>query len=189
MNTFYKKEGFTVVELIVAMSVFIILLTISVGAFVQALRSERRLIALMAINSNAGAVLEQMAREIRTGYGFTCASPPCSASSLSFKNYKGNAVMYSFAGGAINRTESGGTSAQMSAADVDVKAAAFTVSRRVDISQCNPWRITITMEVGSKNSAVTQTTELQTTVSSRVLPVEAPDVTQAILTNCQLRQP
>jgi len=52
-----KKSGFTIVELLVAMSIFVILITIAVGAFIQALRSERRLTSLMTVSNNASSVL------------------------------------------------------------------------------------------------------------------------------------
>lgn len=200
MKKTFQKEGYTIVELIVAMSVFIVLLTVSVGSFVQALRSERKLVALMTINNNAGIVIEQMAREIRTGYAFCDTANhnyadllgkllPCGTASLSFINYKGIGVNYNFSDGAISRTETTTLEpAAMTAGDVEVNNIVITLSQvdSGDATICNPWRATITMEVGSKNPAVTETTSLETTVSSRVLPVEAPGVSQDVLNKCRL---
>jgi len=105
-------EGFTLVELLVAMSVFIIVLTLAVAVFVNALRSQRFLTKLMAVNNNAGLVLEQMAREMRTGYKFI-GSASCSPS-ISFSNSQdtdstgtGDATTeYRLVNGSIQRTES-----------------------------------------------------------------------------------
>lgn len=203
-KVFLNREGYTVVELIVAMSVFIVMLTVSVGSFVQALRSERKLVALMAIENNAGAVIEQMAREIRTGYAFCDTVNPnytailqelpshgaCDKNSLSFINHKGLGMYYQFSGGVITRTDTATLEqTAMTAENVNVNSASFTLSQtNSGESICNPWRVTITMEVGSKNPTVTEITNLETTVSSRTLPVEAPGVSQDILTlnQCQL---
>jgi len=65
-----SQAGFTLVELIVAMSIFLIAIVIIVGAFIRSLRTQRIVNHLMAVNSNTSLVIEQMAREIRTGYEF-----------------------------------------------------------------------------------------------------------------------
>lgn len=162
---FKSKRGFTVVELIVAMSVFAILVTMAVGVFIQGLRSQRLLTYLMAINNNAGLVLEQMAREIRTGYKFGSGG-----GSLGFTNFERESVTYSSAAGRLTKN---GT--PLTAPDVNVKYLSFIVDQQGDI--CNPWRITILMEVASRKIDVVQTAPLQTTISSRVLPVEVPGIT------------
>ncbi|MDO8469727.1 MAG: type II secretion system protein [bacterium] len=46
----HHRRGFTLVETLVAASIFIMLTTIAVGVFVQALKSQRYLTALMAVN-------------------------------------------------------------------------------------------------------------------------------------------
>lgn len=65
-----KNKGFTVIELIVAMTVFVLLMSIAAGGFVHLLKNQRIVAALMAANDSASLTLEQMAREIRTGYNF-----------------------------------------------------------------------------------------------------------------------
>ena len=61
-------------ELLVAVALFSILMSIAAGGFVRALRSEREVSAMMAAESNVNLALEQMAREMRTGYLF-CHDP------------------------------------------------------------------------------------------------------------------
>jgi type II secretory pathway pseudopilin PulG len=157
------RNSFTVVELLMAMSVFAILVTMAVGVFIQGLRSQRLLIYLMAVNNNAGLVLEQMAREIRTGYKFNS-----SGGSLSFTNFEGENVSYSLAAGRITKN-----SIHLTAPDANIRYLSFFVNQQQG-NICNPWRITIFMEVASRKIGVVQTAPLQTTVSSRVLPVEVP---------------
>lgn len=70
-------------ELLVAIALFSILVTIGVGGFAKALRTQREVAGLLAAESNASVALEQIAREIRTGDLFchapdqTTPSPTC----------------------------------------------------------------------------------------------------------------
>ncbi len=64
------KKGFTLVELMVTVGLFIIIITIAVGGFTNAVRTQRQVSSLISAQSNVSLVLEQMARQIRTGYLF-----------------------------------------------------------------------------------------------------------------------
>ena len=68
------KKGFTLVELLIAIAIFSILVAIGVGGFVHALHTQREVASLIAAQSNASVALEEMTREIRTGYLF-CTTP------------------------------------------------------------------------------------------------------------------
>src|SRR3989344_3661992 len=76
MRIFKKRDGFTMGELIVAMSLFIIVITIASGTFVTSIRSQRDIVTSTSVNSNVTQALERMAREMRTGldFGGTTAS-------------------------------------------------------------------------------------------------------------------
>jgi prepilin-type N-terminal cleavage/methylation domain-containing protein len=200
-----SRNGFTITELIVAMGVFVIIVSIAVGVFVNAVRSQRRLTELMAVNNSAGSVLEQIAREVRTGYRF-CESDtnpgmnpdePCAvvaADSVSFVNYRGRKVTYALDGnGAATRLEEGNLDAPpLTASEVEVTHLQFSISQldgNGDTADdaCNPWRITIAMGVRSRSVELAneQEVRLQTTVSSRVFPVEAPAAPESIIEICQ----
>jgi len=169
-----KNSGFTIVELLVAMSIFVILITIAVGAFIQALRSERRLVALMTVSNNASLVLEQMAREIRTGYLFPL-QPTC-VESLRFKTSASGVssdVLYGLSSsggkGTIQRNGE-----NLTATNVNVSKLCFLVNQD-SASLCSPWKVTIaaTVNVFPSNAVVSPTT-IQTTASSRILPRDMP---------------
>lgn len=72
----HRSKAFTLVELLVAMGIFVIVISIAATSFIQALRTQQSIVALMEANDNISLVLEQMAREIRTGYRFCTASAP-----------------------------------------------------------------------------------------------------------------
>jgi len=70
------KKGFTLVELLVTVGLFVIIITIAVGGFTNAIRTERQVSSLISAQSNVSLALEQMSREIRTGYLFCHAGTP-----------------------------------------------------------------------------------------------------------------
>jgi len=65
-----RRAGFTLVELIVAFGIFSTIIAIAAGSFVRSLRMQRVSLQLMAVNDNMAITLEQMMREMRTGYHF-----------------------------------------------------------------------------------------------------------------------
>jgi hypothetical protein len=150
----------------------------------------------MAVNNNAGGILEQIAREARTGFRF-CGSQssgsPCnlSSDSLSFVNYRGADVTYEFNrdDGTVMRSE-GGAPEALTARETEVTYLNFFVAQHNlngDPSDdvCNPWRITMTMGVRPRNAQLAnREVKLQTTVSSRVLPAEAPNAPEEIIEIC-----
>ncbi len=67
------KKGFTLIEVLVAIAIFSIVVMIAAGAFTRALQTQREVAALISAQSNGSLTLEQMSREVRTGY-FFCAT-------------------------------------------------------------------------------------------------------------------
>ena len=161
-----RFKGFTMVELLIAMAIFVIVISIATGIFVQSLRSQRNIIGLMAINDNASSALEQMAREFRTGSLFSSLSPE----ELKFTNYLGQAVTYRW----NSQNESlergvGDDFKAITASDVKVRRANFILSG-AESGDGLPTRVTAILSVGSgKRDLKDITTNLQTTVSARNL--------------------
>lgn len=65
-----SRQGITLVEFLVAFGIFTILIGIAGGSFVRSMRVQRTTLQLMAVNDNMGVTIEQMMREMRTGYRF-----------------------------------------------------------------------------------------------------------------------
>ncbi|MEK7481758.1 MAG: prepilin-type N-terminal cleavage/methylation domain-containing protein [Patescibacteria group bacterium] len=100
----YKLKAFTVIELIVAMTVFVVLMSIAAGGFIHLLKSQRVVAALMTANDSASLTMEQMAREIRTGYNF-CLTP---SGKLEFVSaIRNEVVRYRLNNGSIEKGVSG----------------------------------------------------------------------------------
>lgn len=176
------RKGFTLVELIVAMSIFLFAMTIAVGAFVRVIRTQRAVNHLLSVNSNMSLVIERMARDIRTGYEFglnNIAGGSCAGSQseeLEFTNSRANSVFYRQEGETIARKECAGTDCTgknfepLTASNVRVDRLCFSNTGNINN---DPWRITLFFTVGSTEpSLATQTFNLQTTVAARIIPQE-----------------
>lgn len=164
-------SGFTLVELVVALGVFGILVTLAMGSIARSLRTQRQLSAMIAANTSVGLTIEQMAREIRTGYGF-CLSA-CAPDELTFVNGRGEAVVYRLNNKAVERGVDSDPLLPITGADAEVTRLSFILFGN-DLGDGFPPRVTIALSVapqGSENDPVLRglTTDLQTTVSSRAV--------------------
>ena len=179
-----NNKGFTMVELLVAIASFVIIISIAVGGFSGALRSQRQSIALLNANYNSSLVLEQIAREIRTGTNFCDQNPPCSSplgggeirtDKLYFTNAYGQNVVYRLNNFGIEKSiniesTNGETSfKKITADDVVVDYLKFILNGQT-FGDGKQTRITILIGIKSKESSVSgSVVNLQTTVSPRVL--------------------
>ena len=80
MTSFFEKKyrgkrlsgGFTLVELMVSLTVFSIVMTISVGTLLVLIDMNAKAQALYSATTNLSFALDSMTREIRTGYRYYC---------------------------------------------------------------------------------------------------------------------
>jgi len=151
-------KGFTIIELMVAMSLFVIVVGVASGVFVRSLRTQRSLVALMAANDNASQALEQMTREIRTSTAFKI-----SGSRLSFTNATDDFVTYDIVGGRIERNGKA-----LTASNVLVRYLSF-IARGEEVGDGISTRITVRLGVSARGKMESFITRLQTTVAARVL--------------------
>lgn len=170
-------------ELLVGIAIFTVAASVMTGLFVGIVRSERLVQDVISVNNNAGLVLEQIAREARTGYDFQVAQgygADCSSdggSQLQFINgQNGTQTAFELAGnGTVTRSENQGDAVEITASNVEVRQLCFRAVKYQGspTPDCNPERLTIVMEVAPRN-AVSSTVplHLETSVSSRVLPRE-----------------
>lgn len=100
-----KSRGFTLVELLTAISIFAIIMTISLGSILGIFDANRKTRAMKNVVSNLNLALEGMAKEIRFGRDYHCGqsgqdtSPqncPSGDTYFSFLDSEGSQVTYRF---------------------------------------------------------------------------------------------
>lgn len=160
-----QGKGFTMVELLVAMTLFVVFMMIVSGSFIRALRTQRAIVALIAANDNASLSIEQMAREIRTGASFS--SP--SGNDLDFINAYNIQVTYRLNNNIIERGEGGANFQPITATNVKTNSLNFYLHGQLAGDDYPP-RITISLNVSPNISNVQNiSTNFETTVSARLL--------------------
>ncbi|MFH1759099.1 MAG: prepilin-type N-terminal cleavage/methylation domain-containing protein [Patescibacteria group bacterium] len=158
-----NTRGFTMIELLVATTLFVVVIGIASGLFIQSLRSQRATMALMAANDNASLTLEQMSREIRIGSMFSTNSD---GTQLSFTSQRSGAVIYRFddANGLIERN-----GIALTSDNVEVVYLYFDLMGE-ELGDGQSTRVTIRLGVSANDERAQDiVTRLQTTVSSRQL--------------------
>ncbi len=130
-------RGFTLIELIVALGIFAIVMTLAAGGYLVIIGANRQAQASATSIDSLSFALETMTRDIRTGTHYHCGSPSggdCSngASSFYFTDSAGESVSYSLAGASgaqyIVKTVNGSSGALTDSASINVKTLTFFVS-------------------------------------------------------------
>ena len=68
------KKGFTLIELMTAISIFIIIMVISMGSVINIFDANRKSRSLKAVIGNLNLVVESMSKEMRFGQNYHCGS-------------------------------------------------------------------------------------------------------------------
>ncbi|NCN53124.1 type II secretion system protein [Candidatus Wolfebacteria bacterium] len=158
-----NNRGFTMVEMIVGMSLFTIIVSIATGSFINSMRTQRISVSLIAAQSNASLMMEQITREIRTGKNFSLVN-----GELGFKNAKGENVVYRAREGAVEKIVDDNPGV-ITAENINVERLEFILIGN-NPGDGRPPQITINIGFGSKEfSGGKAVINLQATISSRIL--------------------
>jgi prepilin-type N-terminal cleavage/methylation domain-containing protein len=162
------NKGFTVIELLVSMTLFLIVIGAVSGVFIQSLRAQRITAALITVNNNSSLAIEQIVREIRTGFNFcpTSGTDVCSDSKLVFTNAFNEKIIYSLVNNSIERSVNG-FSEVITAEDINIKKLAFKW-RGNSSGDGHPF-ITMAVGVGGKNP-ILESAGIQTNIQASVSP-------------------
>tara|TARA_B100000745_G_scaffold300516_1_gene254908 strand:+ start:10681 stop:11298 length:618 start_codon:yes stop_codon:yes gene_type:complete len=71
----YQERGFTLVEMLVAVSLFAVVMVISAGALLDMVSANRKAQSLQSVINNLNVALDGMVRNVRMGTTYHCGSP------------------------------------------------------------------------------------------------------------------
>lgn len=184
-----NRNGFTLIEVLVAVGIFSFVVAIAVGGFARALRSQREIAGLAAANTAASLAVEQMSREVRTGIDFrcdlglgniqTCPAGGAETSRIVFTNANFEEVAYCLHQNGVWRGVGSaacgtGASEKITGDNLIVKNLVFTVFG-AELGDDLPPRVTIFLGASPTEKTIQSlSVNIQTTVSSRVLDVPPP---------------
>ena len=182
-----NEAGFTLVELMVSMSLFTIVMFMCMGAILTILDANQKSKNLRSVMDNLNFSLEGMTRTIRFGTNYHCGtgtpvtSPVnCSGgnSTIYVQFIKGitiNQIRYSLVGGCVARSINGLTNQCITSPDANITALSFRVYNSESYFSGDSFQpkviIVVSGYVGLKANTRSSFT-LETTVSQRTLDIQ-----------------
>jgi prepilin-type N-terminal cleavage/methylation domain-containing protein len=165
-NSKFNDRGFTLLEILIAISLLSLIITITVGIFVSGSESQRKIIELSVAQREGGYLMETMSRELRMATDINVSQENNNDSSLEFTNHEGDLIEYcrsDISGTCFNngpylaRNNPNGLGGYISnnvisSSDVTIEGLKFFTSEFFN-NQTQPL-ITISMKVKSKNSNI-----------------------------------
>ena len=116
-----KQKGFTIIETMIAISLFLVVVTAGMGSLLNTTLLHRKSQDMRSIMDNLSFVMEDMSRNLRTGFDYHCIDDGnllatnthdcASGIGISFKSSSGDQWVYAiYPDGSIQKSISGGAS-------------------------------------------------------------------------------
>lgn len=133
IRNFKFSKGYTLIELMTAISIFIIVMTISMGSILGIFDASRKSRSLKAVMNNLNLAIETMSKEMRYGKNYHCgggtlADPqdcPEGQSLFGFLSSDGEQIAYRHNGAAIEKSVAGGAYIAVTAPEVIIDKLYF----------------------------------------------------------------
>lgn len=180
-----KKQGFTLIEMIIALGIFSFVLIIYIGLYGRFITAQREGNQVQVVLEQVRTAFEVMDREIRTGFGSTYVVADGAGAGVLFRNQNGDCVYYRWENDTVERAEaavggvdcttsdfSGAAFTQLVGSDVQVSHMRFdaTTANEINGSLDNQGFITI-IAVVNGTTATSVPTSFQSSITSRqVIP-------------------
>lgn len=163
------KRGFTLIEIMVATTIFSIVMVASMGALLSIVGVNRTSQSLQSVMNNLNFALESMSREIRVGSKYDCSS--CLSGTFSFQSKDGvSSIFYRQSEGKIQRsTDEGVTFTDITAPEIEILNMTFNVAGETSGDGQQPRVLLIVQGRAGKVGKGDASFNLQTTISQRQL--------------------
>lgn len=183
IHTTAKKygSGFTLVELLVAIAVFIVVMTISLGSILSIMDASRKAKNLKTMMTNLNFSIDVMAREIKFGKKYYCgidvtnphiATQNCSSggTSITFTTSTGVDTIYTLSSGQIQKSiNHGGTYIGVTSPEVTIQDLKFFVLGSTFADTIQPKVLVLIRGYAGSKPTTQSSFVLQTTLSQREL--------------------
>ena len=176
-----KNKGFTLIEIIVSVAIFVIVMTIAIGAVLSAVDANRKAQSISAVINNLNIAVEGMVRDLRTGKNYAMVST-CGSSEpnycISFEDKAGRRVEYSLIqpsgeNGNIQKNVVGSTDeydeGRITSDEVNIEEAEFNL--KGNGKGDGPERILVRLKGYAGAGKTRSDFNIQTVVTSRTLDI------------------
>lgn len=199
-HTQRAQAGFTLVEMIVAIALFAVVMTIAVGSLMTLISANRKAQALQSVMENLNVALDGMVRSARMGTAYHCGDAPYSATQdcaqdggavFAFEPFGGDSGntndqwIYAYipdsggSGGYIQKSEDGGTTwLRVTAPEVSIDDMKFYVigsARGCSVAPCDTAQpkmvVTLHGTAGSEDQRTKTSFSIQATAVQRLLDI------------------
>jgi prepilin-type N-terminal cleavage/methylation domain-containing protein len=187
-----ENKGLTLIEMLVAITMFSIIMGAVSGLFISAVRSQRRVLVAQEMIDQTGYVMEYMSRAIRMAQKQLPPTVDCSTTCLSqdglnyeligeddlrFRNSKCICQRFFLDAGQLKEQEewvlsggvpTGGTENSLTSDDFQINPLKFNISGEEEIDTFQP-RATISLKIESTKVSPSPKLQIQTSISQRPL--------------------
>jgi type II secretory pathway component PulJ len=182
-----QEKGYTLIEVLVASTLFFVVIAGPTGLFISSMRSQARTLALRETVDNTSHVMEYMSRFLRMArkdIDGTCITSGKNYENLGgdlskvrFLNYDGFCQEFSLTNDRLEvkksidgNSSNLGTGNYLTSDDLIISFLNFKLSGEGQEDDLQP-RLTIVFEISKKGQPETSRTRIQTTISQRNLDV------------------
>lgn len=169
-------RGFTLIELMVAVSIFSLVMVMSAGAILAILDANYKSQTERSVMDNLNNALEDMTRSIRFGSHYHCGSSgdltqtqDCASgnTAMAVLDSSGNTILYALSGGSITRSVNGGAALALTSPDITITSLAFRVFGSSVSDTLQPQAIVLIKGYVSGKNQTSSSFVLETTISQR----------------------
>ena len=172
------QKGFTLIELMTSLSLFIIIMTVSLGSILGVFDANRKSRSIKTVMNNLNVALESMSKEMRYGRNYHCGpGNPATAQNcsegqpnISFLSSNNEIISYRVNGTAIEKSVAGGNYYAITAPEVVIDSLTFYTTGAGTGDGRQPKTIFV-LKGHAGNAKGRSDFSLQTLVSQRALDI------------------
>ena len=171
-----NSRGFTLIELMTAISIFIIIMTVAMGSILNIFDINRKARSLKTVINNLNSAVDSMSREMRFGRIYHCGSGsvevpqncPSGDTSMSFLSSNGEQITYRFNNNVIEKQVDNGGYVAVTAQEITIDSMVFYTLGAGTGDTLQP-KVIIQMKSHAGTGKSRSDFTLETLVSQRVL--------------------
>jgi prepilin-type N-terminal cleavage/methylation domain-containing protein len=167
-NNNNKKNGYTIIETMIAVSLFLIVITIGTGSLLNSTLLQKKSQDMRSIMDNLSFIMEDISKNLRTGSNYSGGD-----TQISFLASDGNPWVYAISNGNIQKSVDGGTNwIELNSSEINLESGSgFSIIGISPSDNLQPFvTIRLVGKITAENNLITPFS-LQTSVSQRLVDI------------------